>query len=176
MTKALEERIKEKNFIIFFFFLITLLTFIDHYIEVNLGSSMSEILQDFLLELPRLLLLCLSLIFLWRQLSKESKKNALFKRSLLKSKKQSLEWKQQALSFNQEVKNRILKQFQDWKLSKSEVEVALLILKGLSTKEISQCRFTSERTTRNQCRSIYDKSELAGRHELSGYFLEQFID
>lgn len=66
-------------------------------------------------------------------------------------------------------------QFEQWSLSKSEQEVALLLLKGLSLKEISQIRGTKEKTIRQQASTIYQKSNLKGRHELSAYFLEDLF-
>lgn len=66
-------------------------------------------------------------------------------------------------------------QFAEWSLTPSEKEVALLILKGLSIKEISQARSTKEKTVRTQASSIYDKSNLGGRHELSAWFFEDLL-
>jgi DNA-binding CsgD family transcriptional regulator len=66
-------------------------------------------------------------------------------------------------------------QFDRWKLSGAEAEVALLLLKGLSLKEVAQVRGTSERTSRDQARAVYKKSDLAGRSELSAFFLEDLL-
>jgi DNA-binding NarL/FixJ family response regulator len=46
-------------------------------------------------------------------------------------------------------------QFDRWGLTPAEREVALLMLKGLSHKEIAAVRQSSERTVREQARSIY---------------------
>ena len=69
----------------------------------------------------------------------------------------------------------IHRQFDAWHLTKAEAEVGLLILKGLSHKEIARVRQTSERTIREQARALYRKSGLAGRAELSAYFLEDLL-
>jgi len=66
-------------------------------------------------------------------------------------------------------------QFSEWKLSPSEKQVALLILKGLSLKEIASCRTTHEKTVRKQASAIYDKSKLSGRHGLSAWFFEDML-
>ncbi|GEM_PF-103351 len=66
-------------------------------------------------------------------------------------------------------------QFVRWKLSGAEAEVALLLLKGLSLKEVASVRNTSERTARDQARAVYKKSELSGRSELSAFFLEDLL-
>ncbi len=66
-------------------------------------------------------------------------------------------------------------QFTRWSLSPAEAEVAMLLLKGLSLKETATVRDTSERTTRKQARAVYRKSGLAGRAELSAWFLEDLL-
>lgn len=68
------------------------------------------------------------------------------------------------------------KQLEQWKLTKAEKEVAYLLLKGLSTKEAAEVRSTAEKTVRTQAQSIYDKSGLASRAELSAFFLEDLLD
>jgi DNA-binding CsgD family transcriptional regulator len=54
--------------------------------------------------------------------------------------------------------------------------VALLLLKGLSQKEIARQRQTNENTVRQQATSIYRKAKLSGRAELSGFFLGDILD
>ena len=45
----------------------------------------------------------------------------------------------------------------------------------LSFKEAAAVRDTSERTVREQARSLYKKAGLAGRSELSAFFLEDLL-
>jgi len=66
-------------------------------------------------------------------------------------------------------------QFETWKLSEAEREVALLLLKGLSLREVAALRETSERTVRQQALAVYRKAGLAGRAELSAFFLEDLL-
>ena len=66
-------------------------------------------------------------------------------------------------------------QFERWKLSAAEKEVAMLLLKGLSHREVADVRSTSERTARQQARGVYKKAELAGRAELAALFLEDLL-
>lgn len=66
-------------------------------------------------------------------------------------------------------------QFQAWQLSEAEAQIGLLLLKGLSLKEIAAVRGTGERTVREQARAIYRKAGLAGRSELSAFFLEDLL-
>ncbi|WP_370693518.1 helix-turn-helix transcriptional regulator [Pseudoalteromonas sp. 1_MG-2023] len=52
----------------------------------------------------------------------------------------------------------------------------MLLLKGLSFKEISAIRHTKEKTVRQQASVIYSKANVEGRHEFAAWFLEDFIE
>ncbi len=67
------------------------------------------------------------------------------------------------------------RQFERWGLSPAEREVALLLLKGLSLKDVAGARATSERTVRQQALAVYRKAGLAGRAELAAFFLEDLL-
>ena len=69
----------------------------------------------------------------------------------------------------------IQQQFAEWGLTHTEKEVAMLLLKGLSFKEIAAVRDTLEKTVRQQASSIYRKSGLSGRHAFSAWFIEDFL-
>lgn len=70
---------------------------------------------------------------------------------------------------------KIDQQFEKWHMTKAEKEVALLVLKGFSNKEISTARSTSEKTTAQQISAIYDKSGLHNRAEFAAFFLEDLL-
>ena len=84
--------------------------------------------------------------------------------------------KQEQQKFREGLTIIIDEQLQRWGLSKSEVEISFLLLKGLSNKEIAEVRSTSESTVRLQCSSIYKKSQLSSRSELAAYFIEDMLD
>jgi len=67
-------------------------------------------------------------------------------------------------------------QFSRWGLSPSESEVAFLLTKGLSMREISEARQVKEKTIRQQATSVYAKSGYAGRHELAAHFIEDLMN
>lgn len=67
------------------------------------------------------------------------------------------------------------RQFEQWQLSPSETEVALLLIKGLSMKEIAEARKVKEKTVRTQAANVYAKSGYAGRHELAAHFIEDLM-
>jgi DNA-binding NarL/FixJ family response regulator len=87
----------------------------------------------------------------------------------------SKQWKSGAEKLIVGLADSIDKQLERWGFSKAEKDVALLLLKGLSIKEIASVRSTSEKTVRAQTAAIYSKSGLAGRSELSAFFLEDLL-
>jgi DNA-binding CsgD family transcriptional regulator len=66
-------------------------------------------------------------------------------------------------------------QFDRWGLTGAQREVALLVLKGLSFKEIADLRSTAEQTVRNQALAIYRKAGLTNRAEMAAFFLEDLL-
>jgi DNA-binding CsgD family transcriptional regulator len=66
-------------------------------------------------------------------------------------------------------------EFAEWGLSPSESDVALLLIKGLSMREISEARDVKEKTVRQQATGVYAKSGCAGRHELVARFIEDLM-
>ncbi len=69
----------------------------------------------------------------------------------------------------------IAQKFDEWGLSESEREIALLLIKGLSISEIAQLRNTRPGTIKSQSNAIYRKAGLRGRSELVAYFVEDLL-
>jgi DNA-binding CsgD family transcriptional regulator len=88
---------------------------------------------------------------------------------------QGRQWRDETRALLRGLGEAIDRQFLAWKLTDAERDVGLLILKGLSLKEIAAVRVTSERTIRAQARSIYAKAGLSGRAALSAFFLEDLL-
>jgi len=89
---------------------------------------------------------------------------------------------EEAARFREEVRallrglsDAIDKQLVRWELTQAEREVALLLLKGLSHREIAEVRGTTDATARQQSRAIYRKGGLSGRNDLSAFFLEDLL-
>lgn len=95
---------------------------------------------------------------------------------LLETKKSYQDWKLKAQAPSYELGRLIESQFSIWHLSESEKDVALLLIKGFSMKEIADVRQTHEKTVRQQATSIYKKSGLSGRQELAAFFLEDMLN
>ena len=88
---------------------------------------------------------------------------------------QGRQWRDETRMLLKGLGEAIDRQFLAWKLTEAEREVGLLILKGMSLKEIAAMRLTSERTIRAQAQSIYAKAGLSGRAALSAFFLEDLL-
>jgi DNA-binding CsgD family transcriptional regulator len=90
-------------------------------------------------------------------------------------KKEAEVWRAESKKYLEGLSTAIDQQLSKWNLSPAEKEVAFLLLKGLSLKEVASIRNTSEKTARVQSIAIYSKSGLAGRSELSAFFLEDLL-
>ena len=84
-------------------------------------------------------------------------------------------WRTQAETHLAQLKSELDRQFGQWGMSAAEREVGLLILKGLSHKEIAILRKTSDATVRQQAQAIYRKSNLPGKTAFCAYFLEDLL-
>ncbi len=100
---------------------------------------------------------------------------AWFLRRTMLERREAEVWRAQAQELLAGVGNTIEQQFSTWALTPAEGEVGLLLLKGLSFKEVAQVRGTSERTAREQARAVYRKAGVRGRAELSAWFIEDLL-
>lgn len=112
---------------------------------------------------------------LFRLTSRQREENLQVLRDLELARIQGQRWRADSRSLLDGLGAAIEAQFSRWNLTEAEREVALLLLKGLSSKEVAQVRAVSERTVREQARSIYAKSGLSGRAALSAFFLEDLL-
>lgn len=84
-------------------------------------------------------------------------------------------WRTKVQSHLVGLKTGMDRQFQEWNMTEAEREIGLLMLKGLSHKEIASLRATTEATVRQQAQSIYRKADLPGKTAFSAYFLEDLF-
>ena len=104
----------------------------------------------------------------------QEEKNALT-RDLAVARAEGNGWRAKVRSHLAGLKAGLDIQFQDWDLTAAEREVGLLILKGLSHREIAALRATTEATVRQQAQSIYRKAKLPGKTAFSAFFLEDLF-
>ena len=87
----------------------------------------------------------------------------------------AIRWRNEARDLLAGLGAALDQQFERWGLSPAEKEVGLLLLKGLSHKEVATTRSVTEATARQQARSLYKKAGLTGRHDLAAFFLEDLM-
>lgn len=87
----------------------------------------------------------------------------------------TVRWRAEAHQALQGLGEAIEHQCDRWGLTEAERSVAVLLLKGLSLKEIAETRGTTERTARQQANAIYRKAGLGGRAELFAFFFEDLL-
>jgi DNA-binding CsgD family transcriptional regulator len=109
------------------------------------------------------------------QLHKAHLANVDLRRDLEGTRADLTRWRTEAQDLLRGLGAAIDQQFGDWGLSSAEREVAMLILKGLSYKDVAAIRETSERTVRHQALAIYRKAGVAGRAEMAAFFLEDLL-
>lgn len=84
-------------------------------------------------------------------------------------------WKQEAGGLLAGLGVAIDAQFERWQFSPAERDIGLLLLKGLSHKEIAQIRRVSEATVRQQAQRLYRKANIGSRNDLAAFFLEDLL-
>jgi DNA-binding NarL/FixJ family response regulator len=138
-------------------------------VEVK-GTAVTELVNV----VPIVLLSIVPVLLVYRTYLVYKKQKALI-RDLDAARIQGRQWRDETRALLKGLGEAIDRQFVTWKLTEAEREIGLLILKGLSLKEIAAVRVTSERTIRAQAQSIYAKAGLSGRAALSAFFLEDIL-
>jgi DNA-binding CsgD family transcriptional regulator len=147
-----------------------------------------DILTDFLFEIPegKLVfktflgtanLLCMGYLvyFIWNKFERDQSIKTGLDRAHEKVKVAPGHFSTKAINLTNQFDDYIAKEFSEWQLSPSEREIAYQLLEGKSSKQIANLRCSSERTIRNQCRFIYEKSGCSGRSELSAHFFNSYM-
>jgi DNA-binding CsgD family transcriptional regulator len=128
-----------------------------------------------LIEITPIVLASVGVALLFRVTRRQRDDHLQVIRDLEIARLQGQRWRADSRSLLDGLGKAIEVQFSRWSLTEAEREVALLLLKGLSTKEISAVRAVSVRTVHEQARSIYSKAGLTGRAALSAFFLEDLL-
>lgn len=116
-------------------------------------------------------------IYIWRKIIRGLYKRQVSLQSELDQTKEDLEhWRAISSQYMKGFSTAVDTQLKHWGVSEAEADVAFLMLKGLSFKEIADLRSTSERTVRQQAAAIYKKSGLESRAQLAAFFLEDAFE
>jgi DNA-binding CsgD family transcriptional regulator len=124
-----------------------------------------------LFELGLILAALATAAWLWRNWMRAAGTSRDLQRSLAERQAERDVWRERAGQSLQGLARAVGQQFQDWGLTPAESEVALLLLKGRSHKEIAAATGRSERTVRQHAIAAYHKANVGGRAELAAYFL-----
>ncbi len=74
-----------------------------------------------------------------------------------------------------ELFHNIEQAFDQWRLTNSEREVAIMLIKGMSMAEIGAAREVKDKTIRQHATNIYAKAGYANRNELASHFIEDLL-
>ena len=138
------------------------------------GLTLGEILLE-LIEPTLIVVTAAGLVFLLQRTRRQHQEQLSLIQDLEVARSEGAKWRADMREVLKGLGDAIDGQFERWGLTPAEREVALLMLKGLSHKEIASVRETSERTVRQQARTIYGKANLSGRAALSAFFLEDLL-
>jgi len=138
------------------------------------GMTLNEILWE-LVEPTLIVMTAAGVIYLMNRMNRQHKEQLTLIRDLEVARAEGAEWRADMRELLKGLGSAIDAQFDRWSLTPAEREVAMLLLKGLSHREIGSLRDASEATVRQQARSVYSKSNLSGRAALSAFFLEDLL-
>lgn len=162
---------QEKRFLFFILFIITIFTMVDIISDYKEGTTWWHIVAEGIIALGStagIVYLIRDTFSLKHSLAEQKKSNEVLKQ-------EAEAWRIQSKKYLDGLSIAIEKQLSDWELTPSEKEVAFLLLKGFSLKEIADARNTSDKTARAQSTAIYAKAGVNGRSELSAFFLEDLL-
>ncbi len=138
------------------------------------GLTLQQILFE-LVEPTLIVMTAAGVVYLLNRTKRQHEEQMALLHDLEVARTEGAQWRSDMRELLKGLGSAIDGQFDRWGLTPAEREVALLMLKGLSHKEIAAVRDASERTVRHQARSIYGKANLSGRAALSAFFLEDLL-
>lgn len=97
-------------------------------------------------------------------------------RNLTEARAENAKWRENSRAQIEGVRDAIQAQFDHWGFTAAEKDIAGLLLKGCSHKQIAETRHSNVSTVRQQAQSIYRKSGQQNRSELAAYFLDAIVD
>ncbi len=145
---------------------------IDYYDDITQGATIIELILDTILNVFILGVL----FYIWKKRPYFTQKRNRHLEQVLKRSNQDVKrWQEKASELLRGLGAKIDEQLNEWYLTQAEKEVALLLIKGLSIRELAEFRGTSEKTVRQQASQVYAKANLENRAELAAFFLEDLL-
>lgn len=150
---------------------ITLVVAIDIVLDLREGLPWTHLLHEIVI-----VFFCIVLfLFQWRVITRQQKELVSSAHEIAELTKSREEFRLKSLRFSQEFSRAVEEQFAQWSLTESERDVAILLIKGMSMKEIAEDRESKEATVRQQATAIYRKAGLSSRQDLAAFFLEDLF-
>ena len=144
-------------------------------VDVALDGPDSWASPHVIYEVTLIVLALVTSVFLWRGWFQSRQTLIETKQALAERAVERDAWRASAESALAGLGHAIDERFTVWGLTPAEREVALLLLKGQSHKQIAYTTGRSERTVRQHAVAVYQKSGLSGRAELAAFFLEDLL-
>ena len=115
------------------------------------------------------------LTLIWRYLTRSLARARELATAIDRDRDDLEEWRARPMRMLHGLGEQLEQHFTDLDLSAGEREVALLLLTGLSPREIAGARGTREHIVRRQADAVYRKANVTGQPELAAYFLEALL-
>ena len=160
------------------FLAVAVLAAVDIYSDLEEGTTFFHVLSEtgvLLVGLIGSVFIARRLVFTLRRARAFEREAVDLNEQLTVTKAEAHRWRSEARDLMNGLAAALDQQFDRWVLSPAEKETALLLLKGLSHKEVASVRSVSDATARQQARAVYKKAGLSGRHDLAAFFLEDLM-
>lgn len=160
------------------FLAVALLAAMDICSDLEEGTTFSHVLSEtgvLLVGLTGSVFIARRLVLALRRARAVEREAVDLKEQLAVTQAEARRWRSEARDLMNGLAAALDQQFDRWALSPAEKETALLLLKGLSHKEVASVRSVSDATARQQARAVYKKAGLSGRHDLAAFFLEDLM-
>jgi DNA-binding NarL/FixJ family response regulator len=151
--------------------IIMVLNLADVITDINLGVPTWHIIEESIIVLAA----GLTATYLIIEMRSRARQLEQLTQTLSRADQQLANITQEMRSARRQYSELIHQQFEAWNLTGGEQQVAMLLLKGLSFKEIAAVRYTREKTVRQQASTVYAKAGVDGRHAFAAWFLEDFL-
>ena len=155
--------------------LVLLATIVGGGIDLMLDAPESWRSAHAIYEIAIILTAAATSVLLWRGWWRSRRSLVETRQALAERSAERDAWRASAESALAGLGRAMAERFAAWGLTPAEREVALLLLKGRSHKQIAYTTGRSERTVRQHAVAVYQKSRLNGRAELAAFFLEDLL-
>lgn len=164
-------RRNERSLVLVGLLLVVFTVALDMFVDLRDGLSWGHLLHEILI-----LVFCLAVtLFQVGVIARQKRVLALHEKEIVALTESREEFRRRSMRFSQDFSQAVTDQFAQWQLTESESDVAVLLIQGLSMKEIAENRNSKETTVRQQAASVYRKAKLEGRQELTAFFLEDLF-